>query len=233
MRDSALFRTVRFGVRDPAMVHEFYADRLGLAERAVEGSGFAVRAGSSQLELFPVSDGEPTHHFAFNIPENQIADAIEWLSARIDLLRGPGDDVVFSFPEWDAHSLYAVDPAGNIVEWIARHSVANASEEEFSPRSHLEVSEVGVSVKNVSVLAASLRAALALRAYRPSGETFATVGDERGLFVLSAIGRPWFPSVTESMTGAVEVEIAGIGTPRRFSPPGTQLHVDVRPAEGC
>ena len=155
------------------------------------------------------------------------------MSSRVDLLRHPDGGHVFPFPSWDAQALYALDPAGNIVEWIARHAVANDvtaedGEAAFDASHMLEVSEIGVVTGNVSILAATLRAGLVLPGYRPATQQFAALGDERGLFILVKEGRPWFPTEVVATPAPAVVEIDGRGLePRRFAPAGAMLRIQI------
>ena len=225
MRTSALFQTVRLGVEDPDALRTFYLEKLGLAEEEPDRPGFRCHVGATQLEFSP-APSPPPQHFAFNIPRNQLEAAEAWLGERIDLVPNPDGGYVFPFPDWDAQALYAIDPGGNIVEWIARHAVENDVSGDFGADQMLEVSEVGVSTGNVAVLAATLRAGLVLRGYRPASEKFAAIGDERGLFVLVENGRPWFPTSTPAASAPADIEIAAEGRePTTFAPAGARLRV--------
>ncbi|WP_085505155.1 hypothetical protein [Thalassobacillus devorans] len=51
------------------------------------------------------------------------------------------------FSHIQAHSLYFYDPAGNVVEFISRHSTAEKSEEPFSSKSILNISEMSLTVE--------------------------------------------------------------------------------------
>ena len=232
MRETALFRSVRLGVEDPEALREFYLDRLELPVVETGRSGFAATVGASKLEFSPVPSSAP-HHFAFNIPRNRLEAATAWLSSRVDLLRHSDGGHVFPFPSWDAQALYAIDPGGNIVEWIARHAVPNESPEDptdplFDVSSMLEVSEVGLVTGNVAILTATLRAGLMMRGYRPPSKEFAAIGDERGLFVVVESERPWFPTEIPASPAPVVVEIDGAGLePRRFAPAGAMLQIQI------
>ena len=50
---------------------------------------------------------------------------------------------------WDSHSLYFEDPAGNIVEFIAHHRENNEQERAFSVADILQVCEIGLVSENV------------------------------------------------------------------------------------
>src|SRR5690606_23910333 len=75
----------------------------------------------------------PFYHLAFNIPENKIRSARDWQLKRTALQPSPEHlidaaytDDIRHFKSWNAHSIFFWDPAGNLVEYIARHDLANA-----------------------------------------------------------------------------------------------------------
>jgi catechol-2,3-dioxygenase len=141
------------------------------------------------------SDLHPVYHFAFNIPENKIDSALEWCRRRFALIVRPGDPTpVHYFANWNAHALYFFDPAGNIVELIARHTLGNARDGAFSAADILRVSEIGLVTPDVAATTAWLREQLGAEVYHDSAVDFAAVGNERGLFIVSRIGRCWMPT---------------------------------------
>ena len=137
------------------------------------------------------------YHFAFNIPENRILAALEWQKARTPLLpvpeshRAPGfpAEVAFS-SHWNAHSIFFLDPAGNLVEYIARHDMKNAdSSSPFSWGDLLYISELALVVDDVAETAAMLRHAAALGQYRNASDELAALGDEFGMLIVAKRGR--------------------------------------------
>jgi catechol-2,3-dioxygenase len=143
-------------------------------------------------------------HLAFNIPENLFAEAVRWAGERADLIEVDGS-VEVDFRAWNAHSVYFSDPDGNVLELIARHGLDNAASE----MALLEVSEVGLPVPDVGEAAGWLIGVLGLEVYDSVGDTFAALGDERGLFILSREGRNWFPTRIPSARCAIDVMVDG------------------------
>ncbi len=185
----------------PAM-RAFYGDSLGLPVEERPGE-LTVTAGSSRLTFRPAGpdqagpdQGGAFYHFAFNIPENKIAAARAWQIERTPLiapwetLRDPRfpDDVVH-FRHWDAHSVFFWDPAGNLLEHIARHTLDNAAEGPFTSADLLCASEIGLIVDDVATTAATLRETFGLADYREASEQFTAVGDEHGLLLVMRRGR--------------------------------------------
>ena len=140
--------------------------------------------------------GNPFYHFAFNIPENKLLDARAWQLNRTELLpifprlRDPSypDDVVH-FSHWNAHSIFFLDPAGNVLEYIARHDLRNGQDGPFGKDDILYASEIAFVVDDVSALSLALQETFELNQYREGGETFRALGDELGLILVFGRGR--------------------------------------------
>lgn len=182
---------LRLLTRDLEAQRRFYTNALGLPLLNESRESFAVQSAGTEIEFVHTSIGAPTYHFAFNIPENQIEEARRWTRARVPLIERGGSEIVF-FESWNAHSIYFFDPGGSIVEFIARHTLHNASAQPFGPGSILEVSEIGLAVPDVSAAAKQIERDLGATPYRPISEDFASIGDERGLLIVVRQGRKWF-----------------------------------------
>jgi len=164
----------------PALA-EFYAGQLGLTTQSSEHE-LQISVGATRLTF--VQGGAHRYHFAFNIPHNQLEAAAAWLP--VPMLQGKS----FQFEVWQAESIYFLDPAGNILELIARRPLANASQQPFGPASLLCLSEVGVACENVRELAEQLQEPF----FHDSGsELFVAAGDDDGLIVFVKTGRIWYP----------------------------------------
>jgi hypothetical protein len=172
-------------------------------------SSFTLQAGASRLIFELTTAALAAYHFAFNIPRNKILLARDWLTDRVTLLRR-NDEEIFDFASWNAEALYFLDPDGNIVEFIARHDLSNDTAGDFSSDDLLEVSEVGLPVDDVLMLAADVEARLGISPYDGPVETFAALGDPRGLFIVSKIGRHWMPTSTPSAPAPIQVTIEGV-----------------------
>lgn len=191
-------------------LREFYVNTLGLIDASEEFMGMSnfaelgLKIGETYITfLHPYNSGsEFRYHFAFNIPENQIVQAKEWLETRVELLSLNGESI-FHFSKWDAHAIYFFDPAGNIVEFIARHTLPNASSEPFGSHSILNLSEIGISVEDVKESSVQrITNALNLPFYDgENSDSFTAIGDETGLLIIVKRSRVWFP---ETGTPALE-----------------------------
>ncbi|MFY0545862.1 VOC family protein [Brevibacillus sp. H7] len=186
---------------------EFYVNTLGFSLLEETETAFAVKAGTTTLR-FSVDPGKPFYHFAFNIPENKIGQAREWLQQRVKLLQEEGEELVH-FPHWNAHSLYFLDPAGNIVELIARHNLSNRGTGAFTPADILRVSEIGLPVDDVMQTIDDLQLALNIGAWREPSRQFAPLGSEDGMFIIVQKGRIWFMTDKPAEAFPLRVKIKG------------------------
>ena len=106
------------------------------------------QTGSSVLTLHKAENHSYYYHFAFNIPPNLFNEAKRWIQQRISLATEEGEDEV-QFVESKAKSFYFEDPAGNIVEYIARETTAPATEEIFTPMHVVDISEIGLTSQDI------------------------------------------------------------------------------------
>ena len=134
-------------------------------------------------------------HFAVNVPPERFEESVGWVRDRVPLLH---DDV--DFPSWRARSAYFFDPAGNIVELIARERAPG--DELF-----LEVSEVGLPVADVGAAVDWLESELGLPHFDGDRRNFSAVGDDRGLFIVVPVGRPWLYTDRPAPDAPVRVAI--------------------------
>jgi catechol-2,3-dioxygenase len=140
---------------------------------AFHGSGY----GASRLRFEPGPG--VCSHFAVNVPPQRFEEAVAWARERVELV---DDDV--PFPAWRARSAYFFDPGGNIVELIARERAPG--DDLF-----LEISEVGLPVTDVGAAVEWLEGELGLPHFSGNRRDFSAVGDDRGLFIVVPVGRPW------------------------------------------
>jgi catechol-2,3-dioxygenase len=216
---------VQLPTADPAALRPFYTDTLGLPLLREEPGTLAVQAGATRLTFTAAEGGAPTHHFAFNIPRDALASAKGWLSGRADLLTQDGADE-FASEAWDARQVYFFDPAGNILELIARQGMPDEADGPFGPRHILNVSEVGLPTGDVPAVVAALGRDLGLPPYQDQSDTFSAVGDERGLLIVVKAGRHWFPTTTAAAVAPLAITIAGARA-GEYRLPGLPYHIAV------
>jgi catechol-2,3-dioxygenase len=186
------FLEVRLATDRLAGIRDFYVNTLGFPLLDETRDSLTVGAGETRL-VFERGNAA-LYHVAFNIPENQFADAKRWVMEHVPLLRIQEKDEIH-WSAWNAHALYFFDPAGNIMEFIARHNLPNAASEPFNSRSIRQVSEIGLAVTNVRQAAETLQSELRVGVFDAGdGETFTALGDDYGLFIIVRQGRAWFPT---------------------------------------
>ena len=189
----------------------FYTQTLGLPLQHSTEDSFTVQAGTTALTFRTSKQEHPHYHFAFTIPFNKWKQAKTWLTARTTLLQGDGEDE-FESDRVRTHSYYFPDPAGNILELIARDDLPPKAGENFGPQDLLYISEIGLVVDDVPAIVQHLKTTLGIEIYRDSSfEDFAQLGDINGVLVLSQCGRLWFPDQRQpAVVSPVRVSILGI-----------------------
>ena len=114
--------------------------------------------------------------------------------ARIPLLKDKTGREDFASESWNSDSLYFLDSAGNILEFIARHNLRNAVQWDFDSSQILNVSEIGLPSQHVVGFADELCSKLGVSVFRQAtNETFTPVGDDHGLLILPVKDRIWMP----------------------------------------
>ncbi|HEX4009522.1 MAG TPA: hypothetical protein VHX62_05925 [Solirubrobacteraceae bacterium] len=181
-----------------AALERFYGERLGLARDAgADGvSRFAVGTASLSFRDGPTGS-RPFYHFALLVPGNRFDAARRWGSSAAPLLSYEGGTRV-RFNDWDADACYFLDPAGNIVELIAHHGVAESARGgSFDVGEVRGVSEIGIVLTNpIEAIGPLERAGLPMwSGDAPArGEVFAFVGRKAHTAILSSPGHPWLPT---------------------------------------
>jgi catechol-2,3-dioxygenase len=214
--------------KDIVAQRAFYSGLFELPIIAEDSRQVEFQVGYSRLR-FEQSDNLPSnaaYHFAFNIPENQIADARHWLGERTPIRTNPQNPQreLFDFPDWNAHAIYFSDPDQNIGELIARHNLDNRSDTPFSEHSLIGVSEVGLATPDVAQTVEGLCAHLESSVWRGAGsDVFSAVGDEHGLFIVVRTGRQWLGSSTSAHPLPTTVIVADIS--HDYDVPGMPFHV--------
>jgi catechol-2,3-dioxygenase len=164
------------------------------------------------------------------VPASRFDAAVRWIAAHARLL-GDAPRRTFHFPSWNADAVYFEDPAGNVVELIARHALhigrRHDAEDEFHAREIVSVSEVGLPVTAVERTARFLAEATDTPLWGRSTPAFTALGDDHGLFILVANARSWYPTARPAQMHPLLLTIAG-ARERRLGIPGSPYLVVVR-----
>ena len=190
----------------------FYQHTLELPLKSWNETEATFQIGNSVLKL--IKDLEARnyyYHFAFNIHANMFQKAKSWLQERVTLSTEDGEDEVEFAGRFKATSCYFEDPAGNIVEYIARDGIAPSSEStHFSTRNVIEISEIGLTTKNILNSAEQI---LHLGILPQDGKIVDEVDylnfmgeQEDGAYILlGPVGRTWFFSHKKSIESPVTI----------------------------
>ena len=178
---------------------KFYKEVLGLDAHWWGTKFITFHVGYTKL-IFRKSDGvQPVYHFAIDVPNNRFEQSIPFVKARIPLIPVEGKEIA-DFVNWKAKSIYFYDNNGNILEFITRYDNHVFSGEEFSGKSYISISEIGLVTNNVSELADSLVKLFGIPVFhrQPREEHFTALGDDEGLFIIASKGRDWYPTDKKS-----------------------------------
>jgi hypothetical protein len=136
------------------------------------------------------------YHFAFNIPNNQVKEGLAWAAERFKMISLPDGKPIAGFDNWHASAFYFYDHEGNILEFLARHDLPNASDQQFSETSILGISEIAVVTDDVRSFCRKMRSETSIPdfAKQPPHDNFSVLGNDEGLIIVSETGRHWYPT---------------------------------------
>jgi hypothetical protein len=192
-------------------LREFYSSILELQVEAANERELVIKIGATELIFIETKGSEPFYHFAINIPSNKIEEARAWLSRKLKLIwiEEYKNDIA-EFVTWRARSVYFFDPAGNILELIARFDLKNELARPFSSRQFLSISEVGLVFEKAEfeqrTNALLTDYSLTYFSKQPPLPQFRAIGDDEGLFVIVPSHRNWYPTNSPSEIFPITVE---------------------------
>lgn len=192
----------------------FYQEILELPIIEKSENHVTIQAGNSILTFDENPQFDSIYHFAFNIPENKLDEALNWCKSKVDLIFIEDQKVITNFENWNANAIYFYDNNGNLLEFIARHDLNNAQKEAFSSKAILNISEIGIVNEKPLELGRQLIEKHGLEFFRKNAnsEFFAAIGDDEGLLIMVQPGRNWYPTQTPSESNKTEVKIENNGT---------------------
>ena len=170
----------------------FYHEKMEFPIVNEQKNEITFEVGNSTLTFvkIAVTENNPWYHFAFNIPENKLLKAREWQLKRTSLILTPRrsrdpdfPDDVRNFSHWNAHSLFFYDPAGNLLEHIARHDLNNAKPGSFTKDDILNISEIAFVVDDQQAMAKKFYDEFSLNVYPKNTSFWWAMGDENGLLL--------------------------------------------------
>jgi len=197
---SMLFKKILLQTKNIDELYDFYKNKLQLKTVKSDARTISVDAGKTTL-IFEQADNaeKPFYHFAFNIASDKIEEAMQWLNNKVELLWiEEYKSYIAEFTNWNARSVYFIDPAGNIVEFIARFDLHDETEEPFSSAHIRNVSEIGIvfDSQNFDVDINKMMRQYQLEYFskQPPMKHFRAIGNDEGLFIVVPEHRHWYPT---------------------------------------
>ncbi|MBN8233880.1 glyoxalase [Halobacillus kuroshimensis] len=210
-----LIEKVMLDTRPLKDMKHFYEEVLGFKERESEENQLTIEAGRSTITFQKVEEGNPFYHFAFDIPADQFQVAKEWVKARTPLLKEEDQDEV-AFEHLQACAFYFQDPAGNIVECIARRTAPQSDGQPFSIESLQKVSEMSFVAVDAGqggeVLERLNLIEREKRPIRPHLLNFMGEKEDESFLLLLEPGRKWLFSDQMAEVYPVTAVLKGRGT---------------------
>ena len=174
----------------------FYSEILGMQLVNKNQNSISFKAGQSKLTFIKSDNINPKYHFAFNIPNNKLEEAILWAKSRLRLIENDENGIIANFESWNANAIYFYDNNNNIVEFIARFDLENSTEKPFDISVIESISEIGIVTDKPLDLAETLIESYNLVYFNKStkSEKFAALGNDNGLFIIVETNRKWYPT---------------------------------------
>lgn len=204
-RSEDMFKKVILYTNQLEDMKGFYEYQLGFRIVEEDESSFTLSIGESQL-VFRESERAAVYHYALNIPGNQFTLAKWWASERVTLNRQEGMDEVF-YANFDADAFYFQDPAGNVVEFIARRSVDRMGN--FTVDSLLNISEVSITTPYVEEVGEQIdKMDIPVRGNKGiDAKSLNFLGSGHAYIILVAPKRTWYFSKQKSETHPLAIEL--------------------------
>jgi len=178
----------------------FYNTTLAVETEMMNKEEVSFLIGTTRLVFKKSAVQQPNYHLAFDIPNNKLEEAFNWLAERTLLLPVTESSKFASFESWNATSIYFYDNNKNLLELICRADLLNESALPFSSNALLYISEIGIVTDNVQEMADELIDKYGLAYYdkQTKQENFVVLGDETGLFILVSPDRNWYPTTKKT-----------------------------------
>jgi len=195
-----LLKEISLQTKKLSALCDFYRGVLALPVVMHSSEKIIITAGQTKLSFEPANQAtEPFYHFAFNIPSGKIDEAAQWLHGKAELLWiDEYKSYIAEFTSWNARSVYFFDPAGNIVEFIARDDLRDHPSEPFSAAQIRSISEIGIVFPaeefDERVKTFMQQFHLQYFSKQPPMKHFRALGDDEGLFIVVPEQRNWYPT---------------------------------------
>lgn len=202
---------------DLAKQKQFYSKLLDTSIESKAEDQFSVQIGWTKLTFKKTLD-QRKYHYCFLIPSNLLNQAIEWISARFNLIQSD-DGTVHRQVDWNADSIYFLDGNDNIAEIIVRFDIKSNHGSEFSPASLLCIHEIGAPTTDIPKLNAQFESYLDTKFWKGNYTRFGTNGDLDGIFLMvnTEVKKEWYPTNIATHSLPFEASIESNGTVKNLS----------------
>lgn len=229
MTREVLITHVTVGVEDLDEAEDLYAGVLQLPVRR-DRDALRVRVGRSTLDLRRESGQQGRDHLALDVAPDSFDDAVAWLCARTTLITKDGEDRFEGPASWDSVSVYFPGPSGSVLELIARRRLGPIAPP-GAGSSLRGISEVGLAVDDVPAAVRELGRIPGLGSFgAPPTAGFAALGDDEGLLIVVATGRPWFPTLEREAGARTSALVTDGQREWAVEASSGRIVVDTRPA---
>ncbi|MFT5513554.1 MAG: catechol 2,3-dioxygenase-like lactoylglutathione lyase family enzyme [Bacteroidia bacterium] len=178
----------------------FFSDVFGFDILDESRSNFSIQVGHTKL-TFKASETEFIYHYCFLIPSNKLNASIKWLQSRLEVITYEDGRIIEPGPkDWNADSVYFLDPAGNILEFIVRYDLKNHnSKRSFDISQLLCINEIGIPSNDLVKLNSVLETEMGSKLWTGNLDRFGANGTQNGLFLLVnyETKKTWFPTDIE------------------------------------
>lgn len=200
-----VFKVVTMYTNKLRILRGFYENVLEFPITETGKDFFKMTIGDSVL-IFAETEEDTLYHYAINIPGNQFVLAKYWAKNKVTLNREAGvEDIYYS--RFDADAFYFEDPAGNVIEFIARRHVDKWSD--FSVDSFINISEVSITTPLVQEVGEKLQEiGIPISGnYQIEPDSLNFLGRNASYIILVPPQRRWYFSKQMSKTSKVDIEL--------------------------
>jgi len=201
---------------------KFYTQILELNLIRKNDNYISFGVGASILTFLKSNHLNPQYHFAFNIPDNKLDEAIRFISIKLEIIKISGHEIVADFVNWNAKAFYFYDNNGNILEYIARFDLNNQIDVPFGGSTIQSISEIGIVTDDVTKLTDHLLAGenLSIFPKQKRQDHFTVLGDDHGLLIIVSTNRTWYPTEQRSEKHYLKVQLMldGVQKELTFAP---------------
>jgi catechol-2,3-dioxygenase len=194
------------GCKNIVKQQQFYKDVLGLEILNSTLNSFELQLGYSVLN-FQEAESFTPYHIAFHIPDKAEEKALEWLKSKLEVLKYEDLEII-DFTGWNAKSLYFYDADKNIMEFISRRDFNGKSDESFSEKSILGISEIGLATEDIQGKYQFLSTNIGLEVFDGDFEKFCAIGDNKGLLItINSNLKTWFPTGDKAYNSEFKIQL--------------------------